>query len=345
MTIEAVADLLPQLAQRHTRPDWDRLAMADMFRLPLAPRYGGLGLAPGIVVEHLLQLGRLGLDPSVFLAASAHLWAVQYPIEHFGSEMQRSSLLPALASGALVGAHAVTEPDAGSDVSGMRTSARPVANGYVINGRKTFVTNGPDADLVLLIARTGPNAALGLTAFLVDRATPGLELTKPTLVAGGLSVAPIGDVVFDDCHVGSDAVLGRPGQGLRIFLAAMQVERLFILVPALGAALARLEAGASTAGTARNGKTEALTDVLVATLTARRAAAEFTFGTSSYWRSSVVKLSASRALSVAARHTTGLDEPPDALMHAQAAAIYSGTTNVHRDVLARQLGLVDRGHR
>jgi len=320
------------------------LAGSGMFTWSLGADRQGLGLSPIEVVGRLVELGEQGHDPSSLFAASAQLWAVQYPIERFGVTPRHDRFVAGLAGGTLVGAHAITEPDAGSDVAAMRTSARPVDGGYVLDGRKSFVTNAPEADVFLVIARTASSPLMGLTAFLVERETPGLSTTPALRVSGGLATAPLGDVVFDSCHVPASGVLGQVGQGLRVFLTAMQAERLFILAPALG--VARREVRRAIATSPRppsNTMLQALAAVLVAELTVKRSAASFRFGASVEWRSSVAKLAAARAIEVAASALASLDGTADRLCEAQAAAIYSGTSNVQLEVLARALSLTDGG--
>jgi alkylation response protein AidB-like acyl-CoA dehydrogenase len=317
------------------------MARTGMYGWSLAREHGGDGLAPAEVAHRLLALGATIRDASSLFAASAQLWAVQYPIEIFGSATQRERYLPRLLDGALTGAHATTEPDAGTDVGALRCWAAEHAGGFVIDGRKTFVTNAPCADVFVVVARTGPSPVMGLTAFVVDRLNPGVSTTAPMQVAGGLATAPLGDVVFDGCHVGPDAVLGPVGQGLRVFLTAMQAERLFILAPPLGAAKAELLQGVRSRRTGdRPAHRAAVTEVLVAEQVLLRAASAFRFGASIDWRCSLVKLAAVRALDAVGR-TMATTDQADRLFEAHAAAIYSGTTHVQLELLARHLGLPD----
>ncbi|MGH7435503.1 MAG: acyl-CoA dehydrogenase family protein, partial [Polyangiaceae bacterium] len=142
-----------------------------------------------------------------------------------GSEAMKASLLPKLASGASIGANAITEAEAGSDVFSLRASAVREGNGYVIDASKTWVTNGPIADVFLVYARTNPkHGYLGLSAFLVERDRPGLSLGEPFHKVG-LETAPACPLTLERCRVPEENLVGREGQGAPLFEMAMTWER------------------------------------------------------------------------------------------------------------------------
>jgi hypothetical protein len=160
---------------------------------------------------------------------------VPLPILHFGTEAQRREHLPALCRGDRIGAHAITEPGSGSDALSMACRARRDGDGYVLDGVKTFVTNAPVADVILVFATVAPEARFaGITGFLVERGTPGLTLSDP-ISKMGLRTSPMGEVVLEGCRVPATSRLGAEGAGVRIFSSAMEWERACIFASHLGA--------------------------------------------------------------------------------------------------------------
>ena len=175
-------------------------------------------------------------DNGLVFSLNAQMWAVEMPLLHYGTEEQKKAWLPKLVSGAAIGAHAITEPGAGSDVFSLTSRAETVDGGYRINGTKTFSTNAPIADLALAFAyldRDGGRAK-ALTAFLVPRGTPGATFSKP-IEKMGLRTSPMGDIAFEDCLVPESARLGPEGAGMKLFNSAMEWERASIFAGHLGA--------------------------------------------------------------------------------------------------------------
>jgi alkylation response protein AidB-like acyl-CoA dehydrogenase len=156
------------------------------------------------------------------------------PICTFGTDEQRQKYLPGLCSGELIGAHAMSEPGAGSDAFGLRTRAVRRGSGYVLNGAKTFVTNAPACDLLVAFATIDPaKKSLGVTAFIVEKNAPGLSV-GPHIEKMGLRTSPMAEVVFEDCYVPEANRLGKEGMGSRIFSDSMEWERSCILGSYLG---------------------------------------------------------------------------------------------------------------
>jgi alkylation response protein AidB-like acyl-CoA dehydrogenase len=217
-----------------SRTAWSELAAAGLTGLPVPAEYGGAGASAVCTVAALAELGRVCTDNGLMFSLGAHLWACTEPIAEFGDDVQRKRWLPGLCDGTLIGAHAATEPGAGSDAAAISTTAARSGDGWVLDGTKTFITNAPVADVFLVTAVTdAARGWLGLSAFLVPAGTPGLTV-GPVVDKSGLRTAPMADVVLADCRVGPDALLGAPGAGMPIFSAAMVRERSFILAPALG---------------------------------------------------------------------------------------------------------------
>jgi len=158
---------------------------------------------------------------------------VVYLINH-GSPEQKARFLPLLASGELVGAHALSEPDTGSDVLSLRTTATWRGGDYVLNGRKMFVSNAPCADLFVVFARTGNTEApqRNLSAFLVPRNAPGLEVRQ--IGKAGLRGTPMGAIDFTDCVIPAANLLGAEGGGYRLFTSTIEWERGFMAATQLG---------------------------------------------------------------------------------------------------------------
>ncbi|HEY0707007.1 MAG TPA: acyl-CoA dehydrogenase family protein, partial [Polyangia bacterium] len=158
-----------------------------------------------------------------------------------GSEAQKRDWLMPLAAGKKLGCFALSEPEAGSDAAAQKTVARRDGDGYVINGTKNFITNGPVADVVVLMTMTKPEAGhKGITAFLLDTKTPGLTL-GPHDDKLGIRGAPSAQMFLTDCRVSADTMLGKEGDGFKIAMTALDGGRIGIAAQALGIARAAFE--------------------------------------------------------------------------------------------------------
>jgi alkylation response protein AidB-like acyl-CoA dehydrogenase len=216
------------------REGYARCAKFGLTGLPVPEEYGGHGQDVPTTVAAMEGLGYGCTDSGLIFALNAGLWTVTMPIVQFGSDDQKRRYLPGLCEGSLLGANAASEPEAGSDIFAMQTRAEKRGDGWVLNGRKTWITAGPVADLVLCFATTEPSRGiLGISAFLVEREAPGLRVVREIPKLGMKSV-PMGELAFEDCRVPGDALLGREGRGATIFNAAMEHERGAILAFALG---------------------------------------------------------------------------------------------------------------
>jgi len=218
-----------------SRENWRRCAEAGVLALPIPEKYGGLGLDPVTCAYALEGLGHGCADNGLLMSVGAHVWATEVPIWLFGSPEQQERYLPELCAGRMVGAHAITETEAGSDALSMASRARRVDDCYVLNGEKRFVTNGPIADVLIVYANVDPALGFtGVTAFLVERDQPGLVIEHDTPKAG-LRTAPWARITMTDCEVPVSQRLGAEKQGRFVFSAAMAWERALILAPQLGA--------------------------------------------------------------------------------------------------------------
>lgn len=221
-------------AQFFSRTGWERCAAHGVLALPIPEMYDGLGYDPLTCAFALEGLGYGCRDNGLLFSAGAHIWAVELPIWKFGTPEQTERLLPQLCTGRLIGAHAITEPDAGSDTLSLRTQAKRDGQGYVLNGRKCFITNGSIADLFLIYATINPKLGFtGITAFLVERDQPGL-FVETHYEKMGLRTSPWAEIILEDCHIDASQRLGTEKQGHNIFATTMAWERALILAPLLG---------------------------------------------------------------------------------------------------------------
>jgi alkylation response protein AidB-like acyl-CoA dehydrogenase len=213
---------------------WKRCGVFGIQGLPAPAEYGGGG---SDVVSTILALEALGYgcaDNGLVFSINAHMWTSVVPLWRFGSEEQRRRWLPGLCSGELIGCHAITEPEAGSDPFAMRTIARRTPHGYGLTGQKTFITNAPIADVLIVFARTSQGVGpYGISAFLVERGTPGCS-TSREIDKMGLRTSPMSEVVLDDCFVPASSIIGRVGRGAEVFQTSMMWERACIMASQVG---------------------------------------------------------------------------------------------------------------
>ncbi len=215
------------------------LANADMFRVFIPKEYEGLGggcFELALVVE---ELSRACSGVAVSFAASA---LGSFTLMMYGSEAQKQKYLPAIASGAKLTAFALTEPTAGSDVSGIKTTAEKVEGGYLLNGTKQFITNGDVAELYTVIALTdkskGPR---GASALLVEKGTPGFSFGKKEKKMGRRASATT-ELVFRNCLVPQENLIGKEGRGFIMVMKLLDLSRPGVGAQAVGLAQGALEA-------------------------------------------------------------------------------------------------------
>ncbi|WP_030769004.1 MULTISPECIES: acyl-CoA dehydrogenase family protein [unclassified Streptomyces] len=224
----------PGAAAHYTREQWLRIGGAGLLGASVPAEYGGLGrgaLDTALIYE---AFGKGCARTGLVFASAAHLFACAMPLAEFGSDAVRKELLPGMCEGRLIAANAMTEPEAGSDISKLATTAVKVPGGYLLNGLKNFVTNGPVADLCVTYATTDATAGhLGTTAFVVDTETPGFSASEP-FAKMGMHDCPAGTVEFRDCFVPDERVLGVPGLGGVIFQHSMGWERACLFALYLG---------------------------------------------------------------------------------------------------------------
>jgi isovaleryl-CoA dehydrogenase len=211
---------------------WRKFGDIGVLGITVEEEYGGAGMG---YLEHVVAMEEISRgSASVGLSYGAHSNLCVNQIRRNGSEAQRRDFLPKLISGEHVGALAMSEPGAGSDVVGMRTRAEKRGDRYVLNGSKMWITNGPDADVLVVYAKTEPQAGpQGITAFLIEKGFPGFS-TAQKLDKLGMRGSNTCELVFADCEVPDDHVLGRVNDGARVLMSGLDYERAVLAAGPLG---------------------------------------------------------------------------------------------------------------
>jgi isovaleryl-CoA dehydrogenase len=200
-----------------------------LLGLTAAPEHGGSALdaVAAVIVHHELSK----VDPGFTLAYLAHAVLFVNNLQHAANPAQCARYLPKTISGEWVGAMGMTEPGAGTDVLGMQTTATRRGDHYILRGRKTFITNAPDAHCALVYAKVDDR----VTAFVVDRTCPGFS-TGPHIEKMGMRAAPMGELIFDDAVVPAENLLGAEGGGVGHMMRNLEIERLCLAAMSLGIA-------------------------------------------------------------------------------------------------------------
>ncbi len=223
------------------RDDWQRCGDFGLIGCHVPSEFGGRGLDTVNTVVSLEAMGRGCRDNGLSLAIGGQTWSVQEPIVVYGSEDQKRRFLPKLASGEWIGCHAVTEMDSGSDALSLKTTARAMDGGFILNGRKSYIGMAPVADLSLVLASTDPAAGRwGVSAFLVESDRPGVKRCEARAKTGTRTNL-LGDLIFEDCFVPAENQLGKDGIGMSLFTRTIAWERAFIHAGHLGSMAAVLE--------------------------------------------------------------------------------------------------------
>ena len=245
-TVDIVRETVRQFAAAEIAPRADEIDQTNEFPRDLWPRLGELGLHGITVSEEYggVELGYLAHtvvmeevsrgSASVGLSYGAHSNLCVNQIYRNGNEEQKRRYLPPLVSGEHVGALAMSEPDAGSDVVSMRLRAEKRGDRYILNGSKMWITNGPEADTFVIYAKTDPDAgSRGITAFLVERGFQGF-VPSPKLDKLGMRGSSTSELVFEDCEVPEENVLGEEGRGVAVLMSGLDYERLVLTGGPLG---------------------------------------------------------------------------------------------------------------
>ena len=211
---------------------WPKLGAVGLLGVTVEEEYGGAGMG---YLEHVVAMEEVSrASASVGLSYGAHSNLCVNQLRRNGSEDQKRRYLPKLISGANVGALAMSEPGAGSDVVSMRTRAEKKGDRYVLNGGKMWITNGPDADVLVIYAKTDPEAGpRGITAFIVEKGFKGFS-TGTKLDKLGMRGSNTAELIFQDCEVPEENVLGSVGRGVNVLMSGLDYERAVLAAGPLG---------------------------------------------------------------------------------------------------------------
>ncbi|MBE3552372.1 MAG: acyl-CoA dehydrogenase [Kyrpidia tusciae] len=238
---EVIRPRAPQIDEEDRFPRDIIQNMADLgfLGIPIPEEWGGVGADFVSYVLAIEEVAKVSATVAVILAVHTSLGALS--VLYHGSEDQKDKYLRGLASGRLLGAFALTEPQAGSDAAAITTRARREPGGYRIDGQKVFITNGGEADLYLVFANLNPEAGRrGITAFLVEADNQGLIIGKKERKMG-LNGSATTELIFEDCRVPESARLGGEGEGYRVAMSLLDGGRIGIAAQALGIAEGALE--------------------------------------------------------------------------------------------------------
>jgi isovaleryl-CoA dehydrogenase len=245
-TADMLRNSVRAFSDDHIAPRADEIDRSNQFPRDLWPRFGELGLL-GITVEE--EYGGAGLgylehcvameevsrgSASVGLSYGAHSNLAVNQLRRNGNNAQKKKYLPKLISGEHVGALAMSEPEAGSDVVGMRTRADKKGERYVLNGNKMWITNGPAADTLIVYAKTDPAAGpRGISAFIIEKGMKGFS-TAQKLDKLGMRGSDTCELVFQDCEVPEENVVGKVGEGVKVLMSGLDYERAVLAAGPLG---------------------------------------------------------------------------------------------------------------
>ncbi|MFO7317087.1 MAG: acyl-CoA dehydrogenase [Bacilli bacterium] len=339
------------------RPVLNKMAELGLMGITVPESYGGSGMDFTSYIIAINELSKVSAVIGVIL--SVHTSVGTNPILYFGSEEQKQKYVTKLAKGEYLGAFCLTEPSAGSDATSLRTRAEKKGDRYIINGSKIFITNGGEADVYIVFAKTDPSkGAKGVTAFIVEKGTPGLIIGKDEEKMG-LHGSRTVELSFENMEVPEENRLGEEGEGFKIAMANLDVGRIGIAAQALGIAEAALEAAVQYANErhqfgkpiiANQGVGFKIADMATAVEAARllvyRAADLCSKGLPCSKEASMAKLFASqtaREVAIEAVQVFGgygytKDYPVERYFRdAKITEIYEGTSEIQRIVISKHL--------
>lgn len=342
---------------------WRDYLPSGVLGMTMPPSLGGQGLPVASLIATFEGLAYGGGNAAILFAMSAQLWSVQYPILRFGTDDQKHSFIPPMVRGEMRAAHAATEPEAGSDIFSLQTTAVRCPGGYRLNGAKRYITSAPVADIALVLASTdSERRSWGLSAFLVDLNSQGVSRSG-NISKMGLQSAEFGEIRFEDCFVATKQRLGAEGHGAMMFSSALDLERAFIMAPAVGLMRRELELSVAHANTRKQrgrsigsfqSVSNRIADMAVRLEASRlliyRAADLMDSGRSTKQYSPLVKFAlsefyvASGLDAVRNKGTQGYlldDSSAINLRDAIGSLFYSGTTDILRNLIASYAGVTD----
>lgn len=356
----------PSLEQREhegtfDRDLWKRCARFGILGLSVPAEFGGEEIDLPTAMLVMEGLGEGCADNGLPFALNAQLWTVQRPLVRFGSDEQKQRYLPGLCDGTIIGAHALTEPESGSDAFSMSMRAERRGDDYVLDGTKCLVSLAPVADVILLFARTDvARGKWGISAFIVETNSPAIRVAK-SQGKMGLRTVPLGTLEFNNCVVPASARLGPDGAGVSIATHSLEVERCCILASQLGAMERQLQRAVSYARSRRQfgqpiGKFQSVSnriaDMKLRIETARLLLYKVAWlverGTPAMMEAALLKLYLSEAFvdsgmdairihgGLGYLSETGVERD---LRDAIGGVLYAGTSDIQRNIVAQLLGL------
>jgi alkylation response protein AidB-like acyl-CoA dehydrogenase len=224
------------------REKWELVKESGILGLLIPEQHGGCEQDILTTMGVLEILGYCCEDAGLNFVASTQIVSVGIPLLRFGTEVQKLKYLPQICSGECICAHAITEPSGGSDAFGMRTTAILKGDKYILNGSKTFISNGPIADLIAVYVLTDKDKGVmgGASVFLIERDTPGFNIGQP-IKKMGLRTSPLCELFFNDCEIPVENVIGKIGMGFSILDYVMKREIIFSFIISVGEMQRRLE--------------------------------------------------------------------------------------------------------
>lgn len=360
----AETEIAPSAAQRDEEERFDRLLMFDKLAelgltgIVFPEEYDGAGadyISYAIAVEELSSV-----CASTGVTLSAHVSLGANPIHLFGTEDQKQKFLVPLARGDKMGAFGLTEPAAGTDAGSTRTTAVKNGNEWILNGTKIFITNGGDAEIYVVLARTDKDAVKhhGISAFIIEKGTPGFSFGKKEKKLG-IRSSPTMELVFENCHIPEENLLGEEGAGFKVAMKTLDGGRIGIAAQALGIAQGALDESVSYAKERKQFDTpiakfqgiqfqlaDMATQIEAARLLVYNAAYRASNGLSYSTSSAMAKLMASetamkvttQAVQILGGYGYTREYPVERMMRdAKITEIYEGTSEVQRIVIGSSL--------
>lgn len=356
---EQITPFIKEMEKNETFPREiiNKMSKLGLMGIPIPGQYGGSEMDFTSYIIAIHELSKVSATVGVIL--SVHTSVGTNPILYFGTEEQKQKYVPQLATGKYLGAFGLTEPGAGSDAAGLRTTAVKEGDVYRLNGSKVFITNGGEADTYIVFASTDPSkGSKGISAFIVEKDTPGFEVGKKEKKMG-LHGSNTTELVFEDALVPASNLLGQEGEGFKIAMSNLDYGRIGIAAQSLGIAEAALEAAVAYAKERKQfgkliGQQQGLgfkladmaTKVEAAKLLTYRAASLKDNGIRCGQEASMAKLFASRtavevaieAVQVFGGYGYTKEYPVERFFRdAKVCEIYEGTSEIQRLVISKQL--------
>ena len=235
----AKKEIVPRVQEHDLKGEFDFTSFRKMgdfgiLGLHFPEELGGGGADVVTTVLAGEALGEAGVDGGLTLAYGAHSFLCADTIFRHGTDTQRKHYIPKLASGEWIGCMGLSEPDAGSDVASMSTTATRQGDSYVLNGTKMWITNGPIADVAVVYAKTDPDQQhAGISAFVIDKGTPGFS-AGPPLIKMGVRTSKTSELVLNNCVIPADNLLGNEGEGFLMAMQTVEWDRSALLAPFVG---------------------------------------------------------------------------------------------------------------